>query len=197
MRKINEIFYSVQGEGAHVGEPAVFVRFSGCNMHCPFCDTDHSEATPMNDDEIVHAVCLYPARWIVLTGGEPSLWIDDSLVQTLHRATHKTIAIETNGTNHVPEGIDWITLSPKTDVNPTRPVIVQRADEIKVVDRGQDLEQYFSLPQWKPGVQMYLQPCYVEDHEQYQQNLYNTVRRAMADPRWRISAQLHRFLGIP
>lgn len=197
MRKINEIFYSIQGEGSHVGEPAVFVRFSGCNLKCPFCDTDHSDGVPMSDDEIVHAVCLYPARWIVLTGGEPSIWIDEQFIQTLHRATHKMIAIETNGTHPLPKGIDWVTLSPKTQTVPECKVVIDNADEIKVVDLGQDLEQYFEMPQWHENAKMFLQPCFVDDVEQYRRNLYNTVRRVMSDPRWRISVQLHRFLNIP
>ena len=113
MRKINEIFYSLQGEGHHTGYPSVFVRFSGCNMKCSFCDTDHSDGIPMTDDEIVRAVNLYKADWIVLTGGEPALWIDSDFVRLLKRATGKKVAIETNGSIPLPEEIDWVTVSPK------------------------------------------------------------------------------------
>ena len=76
MRKINEIFYSLQGEGFHTGTPAVFVRFSGCNLRCSFCDTRHEEGVMMTDEEIVEKVSSFPARMVILTGGEPSLWID-------------------------------------------------------------------------------------------------------------------------
>ena len=148
MRKINEIFYSLQGEGHHTGYPSVFIRFSGCNLQCPFCDTRHNEGVLMTDTDIVHAVNLYKADWVVLTGGEPSLWIDEGFIRLLHQATGKKIAIETNGTNHLPDGIDWVTVSPKTcmaDMIGNPEIKVERADEVKVVDTGQDLEGYFNL----------------------------------------------------
>lgn len=92
MRKINEIFYSLQGEGFYTGTPAVFVRFSGCNLKCSFCDTQHEDGRMMSDDEIVAEVCKYPCRMVILTGGEPGLWIDSILIATLH-AAGKYIAI--------------------------------------------------------------------------------------------------------
>lgn len=85
MRKINEIFYSLQGEGFHTGTPAVFVRFSGCNLKCSFCDTQHEEGVWMSDEEILAEVGKYPAVTVILTGGEPSLWIDREFVDCLHR----------------------------------------------------------------------------------------------------------------
>ena len=78
MRKINEIFYSLQGEGTHTGTPAVFIRFSGCNLRCDFCDTFHEEGTLMTDEQILEAIAPYPAHTVILTGGEPSLWIDEA-----------------------------------------------------------------------------------------------------------------------
>ena len=86
MKKINEIFYSLQGEGFHTGTPAVFIRFSGCNLKCPFCDTLHEEGVMMTDDEIMAEVLRYPATMVILTGGEPSLWVDAGLVERLHEA---------------------------------------------------------------------------------------------------------------
>ena len=80
MRKINEIFYSLQGEGYHTGTPAVFIRFSGCNLKCPFCDTQHEDGILMSDEDIVTEVSRYPAATVILTGGEPSLWIDREFV---------------------------------------------------------------------------------------------------------------------
>lgn len=204
MRKINEIFYSLQGEGHHTGYPSVFIRFAGCNLKCPFCDTNHEEGIFMDDDAIVHAVKLYTAEWIVITGGEPSLAIDADFIHLLKRATGKKIAIETNGTCPLPPGIDWVTVSPKericedTDPDGKRArVVVDHADEIKVVDVGQDLEPYFSLGCRGEKTLMYLQPCYVEDPAQREANRLRTVRRVLADPRWTLSVQLHRFLGIP
>lgn len=202
-RRINEIFYSLQGEGAHAGVACVFVRFSGCNLRCAFCDTHHESGIEMTDSEIIDYINTYPGEWIVLTGGEPSLWIDDAFIQALHIATGKKIAIETNGTRRIPEAIDWVTLSPKfgmTDRECSKTasrVIVQRADEIKVVDTGQDLEPYFVLPQIRSHTRMFLQPCYVEDKEEFEANTRRTVKRVKDDPRWQLSVQLHRYLNIP
>lgn len=211
MRKINEIFYSLQGEGHHEGYPSVFIRFSGCNLSCPFCDTKHEKGIFMDDDAIIHAVKLYKADWIVLTGGEPALSIDADFIHLLRRATGKKIAIETNGTVPLPDGIDWITCSPKTGIcrpgglkpgeEPSNPdfanVVIPYANEIKVVDVGQDLDPYFSLKCKGEDTIMYLQPCYVPDEEEFAKNRLRTVRRVLADPRWTLSVQLHRFLGIP
>lgn len=199
MRRVNEIFYSLQGEGYHSGVPSVFVRFSGCNLRCPFCDTDHSSGSGMTDDEIVAEINRYPAHWIILTGGEPSLQIDEDFLHTLHNATGKRIAIETNGTNALPNGIDWITVSPKTGIggNVELPLRVALADEIKVVDTGQPLEPYFTLDCRRDSTLMYLQPCFVGDPDTLRANIARTVNRVLTDPRWRLSAQTHRFLNIP
>ncbi|MCM1378082.1 MAG: 7-carboxy-7-deazaguanine synthase QueE [Prevotella sp.] len=198
MRKVNEIFYSLQGEGHHTGYPSVFIRFSGCNLQCPFCDTDHSEGIMMSDDDIVHAVNLYTSSWVVLTGGEPALHIDTEFINLLKRATGKKIAIETNGTIPLPEGIDWVTISPKGGIcGEEAPVKAVKADELKVIDMGQDLEPYFQMPCLKKETLMYLQPCYIEDSEEREANRLRTVGRVLADPRWTLSVQLHRFLNIP
>ena len=200
MRRVNEIFYSLQGEGHHAGMPAVFVRFSGCNLACPFCDTDHIDGVPVSDPEIARTVASYPANWIVLTGGEPSLWIDDEFIRYLKDVTGKKIAIETNGTRPLPAGIDWVTLSPKTGIcgpEGNADVVISHADEIKVVDVGQELEQSFSLPCRTADTLMYLQPCFVADEREWEVNRRRAVGRVMADPRWTLSVQLHRFLDIP
>ncbi|MBQ2485244.1 MAG: radical SAM protein [Muribaculaceae bacterium] len=146
MIKVNEIFYSLQGEGYHTGTPSVFVRLSGCNLRCAFCDTQHEAGTPMSIPAIVHEVMRYPvARLIVLTGGEPALWVDEALLTALH-LTGKRIAIETNGTRHLPEGIDWVTLSPKTGMQggDLQPLVLTRCDELKVVYVGQELSELLS-----------------------------------------------------
>lgn len=198
MKKINEIFYSLQGEGHHTGYPSVFIRFSGCNLKCPFCDTEHETGVMMSDDDIIHAVNLYKTGWIVLTGGEPAMHIDEEFISLLKRATGKKIAIETNGTIELPKGIDWITISPKGGISgESAPVKAIDADELKVIDIGQDLEQYFSMPCLKENTLMYLQPCYVEDPAERENNRLRTVGRVLADPRWTLSVQLHRFLNIP
>lgn len=207
MKKINEIFYSLQGEGHHTGYPTVFVRFSGCNLKCPFCDTRHETGIPMTDEDIVRAVNLYKADWVVLSGGEPTLQIDEEFVRLLQRATGKKVAIETNGSRPVPGNLDWVCVSPKTGIsapNGTTDITAEevnvgsrKADEIKVVDLGQDLEQYFDSPWKDEKTLMYLQPCYVPDEEQFRKNRLKTVSRILADPRWTLSLQTHRYLQIP
>lgn len=194
-RKVNEIFYSLQGEGARAGQPSVFVRFSGCNLSCPFCDTLHEEGEWLDDDEILAAVERYPSRWVILTGGEPSLHIDAEFISMLKRAGKKT-AIETNGTRPLPDSIDWVTLSPKDAFTEGGKVVIQHADEIKVVELGQELEPYFRLGCRSGETLMYLQPCFVEDAQERENNLRRTVGRVLADPRWRLSLQQHRLLDI-
>lgn len=196
MRNINEIFCSLQGEGAHTGIPAVFIRFAGCNLTCSFCDTRHQNGTPMTDRQIFRQVNKYPqVRLIILTGGEPSLWIDTQFISELRQATGKKIAIETNGTNPLPDGIDWITLSPKTgfEGGDRLPVVLSSCDELKVVYTGQPLEPYLKYT----ASYRFLQPCWTDDPNARKQNIADTVAAVIADPRWRLSLQTHRLINIP
>lgn len=181
MRKINEIFYSLQGEGYHTGMPAVFVRFSGCNLMCSFCDTRHEEGTLMSDEDIVAEVAKYPAPTVILTGGEPGLWIDGTLVDALHRAG-KYVCIETNGTCALPGNIDWVTCSPKEGAK----VKLDRADEVKVVYVGQDVSAYLNLP----ADHYFLQPCSCTNTEE-------VIAYILKHPEWRLSLQTHKLLQIP
>ena len=192
--RINEIFYSLQGEGFHTGIPSVFVRFSGCNLHCEFCDTDHAHGTLLSFDEIVREVLQYPAPWVVLTGGEPSLFIDDDFVQRLKAATGKQIAIETNGTHPLPSSLDWVTLSPKTGFPgaDTHPCVLTRCDELKVVYLHQNLDAYAHIQ----AIHRFLQPCYVADPAQCAANVQACVEAVLAHPQWRLSLQTHRLLHI-
>ena len=116
--RVNDIFYSLQGEGRNTGRAAVFVRFSGCNLRCSFCDTDFSSFREMTSDEIIKEISQYPARFVVLTGGEPTLQVTAAFVNQLHEAGFE-VAIETNGTLPIPENIDWVTVSPKRSPLPT------------------------------------------------------------------------------
>lgn len=198
MRKINEIFYSVQGEGCRAGVPSVFIRFSGCNLRCGFCDTQHESGVLMTDEEIIGEVNKYKGAQIVLTGGEPSLYIDADFIQRLKDFTGMEVAIETNGTNLLPENIDWVTVSPKVGMQGRgdASLKVKYADELKVVDIGQELDDYFCLPFITPETAMLLQPCFVEDPEEREKNTRRTIVRVLSDPRWRLSLQTHRFMGV-
>ena len=149
----------------------------------------------MSLPEIVEEVMQYPqAPLIVLTGGEPSLWIDEVFVMGLKQMTGKRIAIETNGTHPLPDGIDWVTLSPKTGLGNSGdlPVVLTRCDELKVVYLGQDLAQYDTIQ----ATHRYLQPCWVEDDEQCRVNMQATVQAVLDNPLWRLSLQTHKVLGI-
>ena len=179
-KKINEIFYSLQGEGYHTGTPAIFVRFSGCNLCCDFCDTQHEEGIMMTDEEIIAEVKKYPAVTVVLTGGEPSLWIDDDFIDRLHEAG-KYVCIETNGTRVLPESIDWVTCSPKQGTK----LEITRMDEVKVVYEGQYISIYESLL----AEHFYLQPCSCS-------NTAETVDCVMQHPKWRLSLQTHKLIDL-
>ena len=195
MYRINEIFYSLQGEGYHTGTPAVFVRFSGCNLHCAFCDTQHQKGEVMSLQEIVDEVNKYPiAPLLVLTGGEPSLFIDEAFVAELKQKTGKKIAIETNGTRSLPNNLDWVTLSPKSSFEGGDAVlcVLKRCDELKVVYLGQDLAQYEDIE----AKHRFLQPCFCEDETQRRTNMKACVEAVMQDPGWRLSLQVHRVLNI-
>ena len=196
MYRINEIFYSLQGEGFHTGTPAVFVRFSGCNLRCTFCDTQHQAGEMMSLQEVVNEVKKYPiAPLLVLTGGEPSLFIDEALVAELKQKTGKKIAIETNGTRPLPSNLDWVTFSPKTafDGGDLEPCVLTHCDELKVVYLGQDLAQYDDIE----AKYRFLQPCFVEDLELRKANMQACVEAVKRHPNWRLSLQIHRVLNIP
>lgn len=187
--RVNEIFYSLQGEGFWTGSPAVFLRMAGCNRACPFCDTRHEPFTEMTADEILAAVTGYPARYIIVTGGEPLMQLDPSLIDALH-AGGWTIAVETNGTLPLPDGIDWVTCSPKA--RPWASLI--RIDELKVVFTGHDDPEAIAdaFPQAR---NLFLQPCF--DAATGTANTADTVAYVKAHPRWRLSLQTHRLIDIP
>ena len=199
--RVNDIFYSLQGEGRNTGRAAVFVRFSGCNLRCSFCDTDFSAFREMTADEIIREISGYPARFVVLTGGEPTLQVTDVFVDQLHQAGFE-VAIETNGTLPVPENIDWVTVSPKKSPFPTSPLgeeyIGRQPDEIKVIFDGKtDPEDYLSSPQGGIRRGLYLQPCDVGDPQKNKEITDACVEYIKLHPQWRLSLQTHKLVGFP
>ena len=217
MYKVNEIFFTLQGEGAHSGIPAVFVRFSGCNLRCPWCDTEFAEYSEMSAEEIVKEMQnLYDVpnerrKMCVLTGGEPSLQVDKPLIDALHQAGFY-ICIETNGTRPLPDGIDWITCSPKeqtlklSNSQTSKPTLaLKRANEVKVVFTGT-----YDPEVWRTKIEAehwMLQPLRyngewllmsgIDDFEiDSNDNLDDTVRYILAHPFWRLSVQLHKIAGL-
>ena len=192
--RVNEIFYSLQGEGHNTGRAAVFVRFAGCNLRCPFCDTDFSDYREMTADEIIREISAFPARFIVLTGGEPSLQVTAQFVDQLHEAGFE-VAIETNGTHPVPENIDWVTVSPKSPMK--EELIGRQPDEIKVIFDGKtDPEDYLPSPQGGIRGGLFLQPCDVGDPLKNKAIVEACVEYIKLHPQWRLSLQTHKLIGF-
>jgi 7-carboxy-7-deazaguanine synthase len=209
---VKEIFYSLQGEGAHAGRPAIFCRFSGCNLWsgkeqhradaiCQFCDTDFVGTDGDGGGSFADASQLavriksfWPQNiadnthpYVVCTGGEPLLQLDTPLIDAL-RAQGIEIAIETNGTLPVPDGIDWICVSPKAGAK----LVVEAGDELKLVypqDGHQPAD--FHACQFD---HLFLQPLYDENQPQH---VANTVDYCLKHPRWNLSLQTHKLLGLP
>lgn len=208
MYAVKEIFYSLQGEGANAGRPAVFVRFAGCNLWsgreaerndavCRFCDTDFVGTNGTNGGRYTSpdAVAAEAAKhwtpdsgapFVVLTGGEPALQIDTPLIDSLHRHGF-TVAVETNGTRPLPTGLDWICVSPKAGVS----LVVHRGDELKLVfpQPGAEPERFADLP----FLHHFLQPM---EGVETARHTALAVAYCLANPRWRLSLQLHKLIGI-
>lgn len=207
---VKEIFYTLQGEGAHAGRPAVFCRFSGCNLWtgreedrsraiCQFCDTDFVGTDGTGGGKFKAAADLaaaidreWPAscqknKYVVFTGGEPLLQLDKPVIDAMH-ALGFEIAIETNGTIEVPEGADWICVSPKMGSE----LKVGKGSELKVVfpQQGQDLDAYLALD----FQNFLLQPM---DGPDRLENTRKAIETVKADPRWKLSIQTHKMLNIP
>ena len=209
---VKELFYTLQGEGGNTGRAAVFCRFAGCNLWsglerdrasavCTFCDTDFVGTDGEGGGKFVGAEVLagaIAARWpagqggtpyVVCTGGEPLLQLDESLIVALH-ARGFEVAVETNGTLPAPPGLDWICVSPKANA----PLRLNQGDELKLV-----------YPQFEPEAQperfadlafryFFLQPL---DGPKREAHTQVTIAYCLAHPQWRLSLQIHKWLGIP
>jgi 7-carboxy-7-deazaguanine synthase len=205
---VKEIFYTLQGEGRNAGRAAVFCRFAGCNLWsgreadrstaiCRFCDTDFVGTDGTGGGRFATAEQLAAAiaaaqpadtdvDLVVLTGGEPLLQVNEELIAALHSNGFE-IAVETNGTIPPPAGIDWLCVSPKTGA----PLAVTRGDELKLVfpQQGAGPECFESLA----FTDFLLQPM---DGPNQTDNTLASVAYCLAHPRWRLSLQTHKFLGI-
>lgn len=190
--KINEIFYSIQGEGYHTGTAATFVRFSGCNLKCSFCDTIHQQGVTMSEEDIVQQVQKNPAELVVITGGEPMLQLTSSLVDKLH-SIKKYVAIETNGTQPVLKNIDWITVSPKQGfVGKQGDVIIRHANEVKVVYDGIHTISFFDIN----ADYYYIQPCDTGDNQKNKEIIQQCVQYIKNNPKWKLSLQTQKILNV-
>ena len=208
---VKEIFYTLQGEGAQTGRPAVFCRFAGCNLWsgreadrssaiCDFCDTDFVGTDGLGGGRFASASDLARAvaaawptpapgskRFVVCTGGEPLLQLDAGLIDELHTVGFE-VAVETNGTRLAPPGLDWICVSPKANTE----LQLTRGDELKLV---------YPQPAAPPSrfehlafTHFFLQPM---DGPEREANTSAALAYCLAHPRWRLSLQVHKLLGIP
>lgn len=207
---VKEIFYTLQGEGAQSGRPSVFCRFSGCNLWtgreadrgaavCQFCDTDFVGVDGSGGGKFKTAADLADAvlaqwpescehqRYVVCTGGEPLLQLDTALIDELHRRKFE-IAVETNGTVLPPEGIDWICVSPKANAN----FLLRRGSELKLVfpQVGGEPDRYLD----SQFQHYYLQPM---DGPDQARNTQLALSYCLKNPRWKLSLQTHKMIGIP
>ena len=209
--RVKEVFYSVQGEGFHAGRPAIFCRLSNCNLWtgreedrdqavCKFCDTDFIGIDGQNGGSfasakelVQHLLKFWPDAsvlpFVVLTGGEPLLQVDQTLVDALHAAQFE-IAIETNGTKLPPKGIDWICVSPKANA----PVILTQGHELKLV--YPQLENQPSDFTKLDFEFFYLQPLDTGEPQTQQANLKACLAYCLKHPQWRLSLQTHKILGV-
>jgi 7-carboxy-7-deazaguanine synthase (Cx14CxxC type) len=209
---VKEMFYTLQGEGAQAGRPAVFCRFTGCNLWsgreqdrakavCDFCDTDFVGTDGQNGGKFTSAAALAKAvksfwpdtetgqqgkPYVVCTGGEPLLQLDAALIDALHQQGFE-IAVETNGTLPVPDTIDWICVSPKADAE----LVQHSGDELKLVYpqplAGPEQFQQLSFKHF------YLQPM---DGPMQPMNTRDTIQFCLQNPQWKLSLQTHKLLGI-
>lgn len=197
--RVNDIFYSIQGEGFHAGTPARFVRLAGCNLRCPFCDTDHSAGYEIGEEALLERLARLPgSRHVVITGGEPTLQLTPQLLEGLH-AAGCYVQVETNGTRAL-DGrllrlIDWITVSPKEEFCPGAELRIGRIDELKVVYDGTNDPARYDVA--AAAAIHTLQPCDVGDPGRNAAIVARTLDYCLAHPRWRLSLQLHKLLHIP
>lgn len=190
--KVNEIFHSLQGEGFNTGKSAVFVRLAGCNLQCPFCDTDHTAYEEMTEEQIADCLAQYSANLVVITGGEPALQLTSSLIDRLH-AKRKTVAVETNGTLPLPENVDWITVSPKQDfVGEAGKCVITRANEVKVIFDGEHQVSDFGIT----AEHYFVQPCDTGNLSKNRKIRNLCIDFVKNNPKWRLSLQTHKLLGI-
>lgn len=210
MYSVKEIYYTLQGEGAQTGHAAVFLRFAGCNLWsgreadraaavCTFCDTDFVGTDGPNGGKFADAGALaqavadqWPAaerasRLVVCTGGEPTLQLDAPLVAALHEQAFR-VAVETNGTQPLKAPVDWLCVSPKA----TAPLVLTAGDELKLVYPQADAPpERFSELAFR---HFFLQPM---DGPERERNTTLAAQYCLAHPRWRLSLQTHKLLGLP
>ncbi|PIE51726.1 7-carboxy-7-deazaguanine synthase [Candidatus Fermentibacteria bacterium] len=195
--RIKEMYPTLQGEGYYTGRTVVLLRFQECNLSCSFCDTDFAGTDGPGGGVFSSPVELAEAvaeKWpgktgipaVLCTGGEPLLQLDEPLVEAFHSLGFQVL-LETNGTFPVPGGVDWVCVSPKSDR-----CLLREGDELKIVWPSEAVDP----DTWAETLfgHFWLQPKY---DESYEYNLRLCIDRCLEDPRWRLSLQTHRYIGMP
>ena len=188
---VKEIFYSLQGEGGRAGEPSIFVRLTKCNLACSFCDTDFANGSDMTLDEILYELHKYPCKWIIWTGGEPTLQLTDEVL-SFFKSEGYLQAIETNGTRPVSKLIDYISCSPKVQIYKVRDVI-PFAHEIRIpLQKGDVLPDISIMPK---ANKFFVSPIFDGDTMNID-NINYCIDQIKENPSWTLSLQIHKLINI-
>jgi 7-carboxy-7-deazaguanine synthase len=189
--RVNEIFYSLQGEGQRVGQPTVFIRLSGCDLACGFCDTEFASGLEMSLLDLLEHVKQYPAKWVTWTGGEPMLQLTNTVVDGFRDAGYLQ-SIETNGGHSVPFNLDWVVVSPKVAEHVVARNFPNGVDELRYA--------------WHSGKMSVPTPIVLAQHKYISpvcdgnnlnaKNLNYCIELCKANPEWRLSVQQHKLWNI-
>ncbi|MBB4036279.1 organic radical activating enzyme [Dysgonomonas hofstadii] len=188
---VNEIFYSLQGEGGRSGEASIFIRLTKCNLACSFCDTDFADGNDMTLEEILDVIKEFSCKWIIWTGGEPTIQLRDEHLAFFRDHGYKQ-AIETNGTRPVPSLIDYITCSPKQKYESIK-LRIPKVNEIRMpIAVGDEIPDISVLP---PADNYFLSPIFDADKINIE-NVNHCVELIKQYPEWRLSLQIHKLIHI-
>jgi hypothetical protein len=195
---VNEIFYSLQGEGVHMGKASIFIRLSRCNLRCSFCDTEFDSGVEMTLEEIRDAIAVYPGRSIIWTGGEPTLQLTDEVV-AYFKALGYYQSIETNGTRRPPRGLDYITCSPKREA---MRLLHQNFPEGVGEFRfpiGRDIDLPPAISDLPPAGAYLVSPIFVGEtqNDVDREAVELCVKYVLEHPEWQLSLQMHKLIHIP
>lgn len=188
---VNEIFYSLQGEGGRSGEPSIFIRLTKCNLSCSFCDTDFANGDEMTLEEILEVIQVYPCKWIIWTGGEPTIQLKDECLTFFREQGYKQ-AIETNGTRRVPSLIDYISCSPKQyyeTIKERIPAVNEIRMAIAVGDEVPDVSIF-------PKADNYFLSPIFDGNKLNMENVNYCIELIKNNPEWRLSLQIHKLIHI-
>lgn len=194
--RLVEMFHTFQGEGKHWGRRAFFVRLPYCNLKCSWCDTSFNQFTKFSEEEFLNEAAKEPHRFAVITGGEPTMNKQTPRIIELLKSKGYEIAIETNGTFPIPDGIDFVTVSPKRDANfEIHADAALKANEVKIVvdaDFDFNICKIYQEQEWTKLVRLSLSP----EFNNLQESIKRIEEYIVKNPQWRVSLQTHKFMGV-